>query len=120
MTQPMTPDEEYEFYSRPENQQPQGPARRRLTATVPVRFPPSCSSRCAPRPPPMTAQCRPGSAAPSNTNCATPPEHLKKPRGNPARVRDRNWHMLGDYVYASTACVSARRRRTGSSKSIHL
>jgi hypothetical protein len=32
----------------------------------------------------MTAQCRPGSAAPSNTNCATPPEHLKKPRGNPA------------------------------------
>jgi predicted HicB family RNase H-like nuclease len=39
MTQPMTPDEEYEFYSRPENQQPQGPARRRLTATVPVRFP---------------------------------------------------------------------------------
>ena len=39
MTQPMTPDEEYEFYSRPEIQQPQGPARRRLTATVPVRFP---------------------------------------------------------------------------------
>ena len=39
MTQPMTPDEEYEFYSRPENQQPQGPARRRLTATVPIRFP---------------------------------------------------------------------------------
>jgi predicted HicB family RNase H-like nuclease len=35
----MTPDEESEFYARPENQQPQGPARRRLTATVPVRFP---------------------------------------------------------------------------------
>ncbi len=36
----MTPDEEYEFYARPENQEPQGPVRRRLTATVPVRFPP--------------------------------------------------------------------------------
>ena len=35
----MTPDEEYEFYARPENQQPQGPGRRRLTASVPVRFP---------------------------------------------------------------------------------
>lgn len=36
---PMPAGEEYEFYARPENQQPQGPARRRLTATVPVRFP---------------------------------------------------------------------------------
>ncbi|WP_260860990.1 YlcI/YnfO family protein [Mycobacterium simulans] len=40
MNHPMTPDEEYEFYARPENQEPQGPGRRRLTATVPVRFPP--------------------------------------------------------------------------------
>ena len=40
MNQPMTPDEEYNFYSRPENQEPQGPGRRRLTATGPVRFPP--------------------------------------------------------------------------------
>lgn len=39
MSHQMTPDEEFEFYARPENQQPQGPARRRLTATVPVRFP---------------------------------------------------------------------------------
>lgn len=39
MKHPMTPDEEYEFYARPENQQPQGPGRRRLTASVPVRFP---------------------------------------------------------------------------------
>lgn len=38
MTHNMTSDEEYEFYSRPENQQPQGPGRRRLNATVPVRF----------------------------------------------------------------------------------
>lgn len=39
----MTRDEEHEFYSRPENQTPQGPARRRrsrLTEMVPVRFPP--------------------------------------------------------------------------------
>ena len=39
----MTTDEEYEFYARPENQEPQGPARRRrprLSAPVPVRFPP--------------------------------------------------------------------------------
>jgi hypothetical protein len=42
MNMPMTPDEEHEFYARPENQQPQGPPRRRagLTATVPVRFAP--------------------------------------------------------------------------------
>ena len=38
MNQPMTPDEEYDFYARPENQEPQGPGRRRLTATGPVRF----------------------------------------------------------------------------------
>ncbi|HSJ61602.1 MAG TPA: YlcI/YnfO family protein [Jiangellaceae bacterium] len=39
----MTPDEEYQFYARPENQQPQGsPQRRRsrLSAPIPVRFPP--------------------------------------------------------------------------------
>ena len=39
MTDQMTPDEEFAFYARPENQEPQGPPRRRLTATVPVRFP---------------------------------------------------------------------------------
>lgn len=40
----MTREEEYEFYDKPENQEPQGPARRRkrsnLTEMVPVRFPP--------------------------------------------------------------------------------
>lgn len=40
----MTPQEEYEFYAKAENQEPQGPARRRrrsnLTEMVPVRFPP--------------------------------------------------------------------------------
>jgi hypothetical protein len=38
----MTRSEEYEFYAEPENQTPQGPARRRrarLTEMVPVRFP---------------------------------------------------------------------------------
>jgi len=37
----MTREDEYEFYARPENQEPQGPARRRasrLTEMVPVRF----------------------------------------------------------------------------------
>lgn len=39
----MTREEEHEFYARPDNQVPQGPARRRnsnLTEVVPVRFPP--------------------------------------------------------------------------------
>lgn len=40
----MTRVEEYELYSEPGNQEPQGPARRRkrsnLTEMVPVRFPP--------------------------------------------------------------------------------
>jgi hypothetical protein len=37
----MSREEEYEFYADPENQTPQGPARRRrprLTEMVPVRF----------------------------------------------------------------------------------
>lgn len=40
---PMTPEQEYQYYADPDNQQPQGPARRRttrLSAMVPVRFPP--------------------------------------------------------------------------------
>ncbi len=39
----MTRQEEHDFYADPENQTPQGPARRRgrgLTEMVPVRFPP--------------------------------------------------------------------------------
>jgi predicted HicB family RNase H-like nuclease len=39
----MTRTEEYEFYAKPENQEPQGSPRRRrsqLTELVPVRFPP--------------------------------------------------------------------------------
>ncbi|MFI2589862.1 YlcI/YnfO family protein [Rhodococcus erythropolis] len=41
-TEPMTPDQEYDYYARAENQQPQGSARRRarLSEPVPVRFPP--------------------------------------------------------------------------------
>lgn len=42
-TKPMTPDQEYDFYAQPENQQPQGAAvrrRPRLSEPVPVRFPP--------------------------------------------------------------------------------
>jgi hypothetical protein len=45
MTKPkkMTRKQEHEFYSKPQNQVPQGAARRRrekLTEMVPVRFPP--------------------------------------------------------------------------------
>lgn len=45
MTTPptMTPDEEFDFYSREDNQQPQGPPVRRrasLSEIVPVRFSP--------------------------------------------------------------------------------
>ncbi|MFN0027521.1 MAG: YlcI/YnfO family protein [Acidimicrobiales bacterium] len=39
----MTRDDEYEFYAKPENQVPQGPARQRrgrLSEMVPVRFDP--------------------------------------------------------------------------------
>lgn len=44
----MTPDQEYEFYARPENQEPQGPAvrrRARLSDPVPVRLPPELLER---------------------------------------------------------------------------
>lgn len=40
---PMTPDQEYDYYLQPDNQEPQGPARRRqsrLSEMVPVRFTP--------------------------------------------------------------------------------
>lgn len=39
----MTPEEEHDFYAKSENQEPQGPPRRRrpkLTESVPVRFQP--------------------------------------------------------------------------------
>jgi hypothetical protein len=39
----MNPDQEYDFYAKPSNQEPQGrPQRRtkRLTTPIPVRFPP--------------------------------------------------------------------------------
>lgn len=40
-TDDLTADEEFAFYAQEENQQPQGPARRRqpLGSPVPVRFP---------------------------------------------------------------------------------
>lgn len=42
MNKKMTSAEEADFYARPENQEPQGPARRRstLSEVVPVRFAP--------------------------------------------------------------------------------
>lgn len=41
-SRPLTPEQEYEFYADPRNQQLQGPAHRRrrpMSAPVPVRFP---------------------------------------------------------------------------------
>ncbi len=44
MSTPLTPEQEYQFYAQPENQEPQGSPRRRrsshLSTIVPVRFPP--------------------------------------------------------------------------------
>jgi hypothetical protein len=40
---PMTPDQEYDYHAQPDNQEPQGHARRRqprLSEMVPVRFTP--------------------------------------------------------------------------------
>jgi predicted HicB family RNase H-like nuclease len=41
MTTPMTPDQEYDFYAKPDNQAPTGPPRRRarMSDPIPVRFP---------------------------------------------------------------------------------
>lgn len=44
----MNPDQEYEFYSRAENQEPQGPPvqrRGRMSTPVPVRLPPELLER---------------------------------------------------------------------------
>jgi hypothetical protein len=49
----MTRAEEYELYAKPENEGPQGQARRRkrsnLTEMVPVRFPPATLEELGPR-----------------------------------------------------------------------
>ena len=72
---PMTPDQEFDFYAQPENQEPQGPARRRhasrLGTPVPVRVPPELLKQARRR-----GRCRRpvahrrGSAGRSSTNCA--------------------------------------------------
>ena len=44
----MTPDQEYEFYAQPENQEPQGPPirpRGRMSVPIPVRLPPELLER---------------------------------------------------------------------------
>lgn len=44
----MTPEQEYDFYARPENQEPQGPPvrrRGRMSVPVPVRLPPELLER---------------------------------------------------------------------------
>jgi hypothetical protein len=44
----MTPDQEHQFYARPENQEPQGPPirrRGRMSVPIPVRLPPELLER---------------------------------------------------------------------------
>jgi hypothetical protein len=73
MSTPEDPDEEYDFYAQPENQQPQGPPHRRrasrLSSMVPVRFPPQMLDEIRRR---AEAEDRSVSSwirAPSSTNC---------------------------------------------------
>ena len=62
----MTRQEEHDFYADPENQTPQGPARRRnskLTELVPVRFPPDTLAKIRTPPTLMTDLFQRGFAA---------------------------------------------------------
>lgn len=90
-TETMTPDEEYDFYARPENQEPQGTPRRRagrLTAPIPVRFPPTCWRRSGGAPRPTTGPCRPGSGGRSSTNSTGSRDvpRVDQPDGLPHRL----------------------------------
>jgi len=71
-------DQEFDFYAQPENQEPQGPARRGTTpgSARPCRYASlrNCWSRHAGRPTPTTGRYLHGSAALSNTNSAGPPD----------------------------------------------
>lgn len=71
MAEPMTPEEEYDFYAEPPNQEPQGTPRRRgkrLTAPIPVRFPPEELAESSAAPMPTTDRSRRGSDARSSMN----------------------------------------------------
>ena len=76
MTKKMTRTEEHDFYADPENQTPQGPARRRnpkLTELVPVRFPPETLDRIRNAAGATTGRSHRGFAERSNTNSSTTP-----------------------------------------------
>ncbi len=78
---PMTPEQEYEFYAKAENQEPQGPARPRQASRLGpgLALPCRCASRrnCWTRHAglltAMTGRCLRGFVAPSSTNWAVPP-----------------------------------------------
>jgi len=70
---PLTPEQEYEYYAEPGNQQPQGPPQRRqprLSAIVPVRFPPELLDEIRRRAEADDRSLSPGSAAQSNMSFA--------------------------------------------------
>lgn len=94
----MTRDEEHDYYSRPENQAPQGPARRRrsrLTEMVPVRFPPETLAevhRCSGRGRPLGVEL-------DSTGCR-------------ARARARAQRELVKQLVKQTTTDGPGRRRT--------
>lgn len=59
MSKPMTPEQEHEFFARPENQGPQGPPRRREASRLSAMGAGSVSTRAARRGPPPRRRRRP-------------------------------------------------------------
>jgi len=87
--EPMTPEQEYDYYAQPDNQQPQGPPRRRqsrLSERVPVRFTPELLDQIRRPPKPTIDPCPHGSAAPPNTS-STAPHNLALDRRKRIRLR---------------------------------
>lgn len=81
MNQPMTPDEEYEFYARPETTNPKGRAAAGSQLLCPFASHRNFWSKSGPLPPQTTALSRPGFAAQSSMSFATLPRYLGGFRG---------------------------------------
>lgn len=76
MTKKMTRADEVEFYAKPENQEPQGPGRRRrskLSEMVPVRFAPETLEEVRGARAMMIDPCRAGSVGRSSTSSSSSP-----------------------------------------------
>ena len=122
---PMTPDQEFDFYAQPENQEPQGPARRRhasgLGTPVPVRFPPEVpeqARRAADadrRPPPSSNVAHPPWIAtrhpPSRESATGTATHIHISRADLIIcIHDRgDCHSSGTELRQHPRCRRARR-----------